>query len=454
MIPIRVTNKSPDPREKQLIDRSQSWLKIQLEEAKVVDLFLLDFELEGKDLSFVTEEIFVDPVIQKSFGRYAETDVYEPYDRLVQVGFKPGMKDGEGERAKRAIEDLLDKKVGGGVYTATEYLIKGEVDEGEVERLSDQLLANDLINRITEVSVDELPGGEEELEEVPKVSSDQAPRVETFRSEELGEVNERRNLALSDSDIEVIEKYLDTQEVTRERKEKGLSEEITDVEFELLAQTQSEHCKHKIFNADIDYNDRSNGNRERIDSLMDTFIVSSTEEIDADWVLSTFWDNAGVVEFDEEHAVALKFETHNSPSAKEPYGGSITGIVGVYRDPMGTGQGTKIIAGGYGFCTPDPFYDGPLKPEIAPRRLLRGIVEGVRDGGNKSGVPTIAGYSKYDNSFLGKPLVYVGAVGMMPRETGGGKGWEKDVESGDMIVTVGGRVGRDGIHGVDRKSVV
>ena len=453
MIPIRVSNKIYDPREKKKKKKSWNWLDIELEKIKVIDLYLLDFDLTESEEEFVRDEIFVDPIIQETFGRYSGNDITTSYDRIIQVGFKPGMKDGEGERAKDTIEDLLNKKVEGGVYTATEYLLKGEFSQNEIDILSEQLLANDLIHRITQISLKDIREKEELLEEIPKVTSTHVPKVDTFSEDRLNEINKKRNLALSEEDIEAIKDYLGSESVLDRRKSIGLTGEITDVELELLAQTQSEHCKHKIFNAKIDYIDKETGKRENIDSLMDTYIKSSTKEIDRDWVLSTFWDNAGVVEFDDEHAVALKFETHNSPSAKEPYGGSITGIVGVYRDPMGTGMGTKILAGGYGFCTPDPFYEGSLEPEMAPRRLLQGIVEGVRDGGNKSGIPTITGYSKYDNCFLGKPLVYVGAIGMMPKEAGESKGWEKDVDDGDLIVTVGGRVGRDGIHGVTESSL-
>ncbi|MFB6077172.1 MAG: AIR synthase-related protein, partial [Candidatus Nanohaloarchaea archaeon] len=267
------------------------------------------------------------------------------------------------------------------------------------------------------------------------------------------EVCDSRNLALEDDEIAALCDHFSDPTVREQRRAEGLPAEITDVELEAVAQTQSEHCKHKIFNSTIEYTNTETGETETIDSLFDTYIKGATEEIDRDWILSVFWDNAGVIEFTEDHAVTLKYETHNSPSGKEPYGGALTGIVGVYRDPMGTGRGSRIIAGSYGYCTPEPFYDGDLDPEIAPERLLEGIVNGVRDGGNKSGVPTIFGYSKHHNSYLGKPLVYVGAVGLMPMEVDGEDSWEKDIEDGDRIVMVGGRVGRDGIHGVTEASL-
>ncbi|MFP4647007.1 MAG: AIR synthase-related protein [Candidatus Acetothermia bacterium] len=450
---IRVKNREAEPRSRAVVERARKWLGVDIVSAMTVDLYLIDFSLSSEQLSLVEGEILVDPVIQEGFRNYRGADFLNQFDWLIQVGLKSGMKDGEGERAKSAIEDLLGDSFEGKVYTATEYLLSGNLTREDCQRVIDELLANPLVHRTTLLSVGKDVSYSESLNEVPRVSSDGEREVRSFALDSLSRIADRRNLALSEDDIQAIRRYYQDPEVQSARAERGLSEQITDVELEAIAQTQSEHCKHKIFNAEIDYRPPGEEDPYRIDSLMDTYIKAATREMDRDWVLSTFWDNAGVVEFDEDHAVALKFETHNSPSAKEPYGGAITGIVGVYRDPMGTGQGCKIIAGAYGFCTPDPFYDGDLNPEIKPRRLLEGIVDGVKDGGNKSGVPTITGYSKYDNSFLGKPLVYVGALGLMPRELDGQPAWHKDVENEDRIVMIGGRVGRDGIHGVTESSL-
>ena len=451
---VRVAPTEEDPRERDLSKKSEKWFGIGVGDCQVLDVYLLDFELPEGGLSEVTKEILVDPVIEQSFTSYSQVlKEWPDFDWLIQIGLKPGVKDGVGERTQAAIEEQLDLGLSEGVYTCEEYLLTGNLDREDCRKIARDLLANDLINRITVLSRSEVEGREEELNRVPRIRDTNGGEVHTFPTGQLSEVSHRRNLALSEEDIDAIADYVSSPSVVEERKSHGLTDQVTDVELEVLAQTQSEHCKHKIFNAEIDYFDRETGRKEKINSLMDTYVKRSTEEIDPDWVLSTFWDNAGVVGFDSDYAVSMKFETHNSPSAKEPYGGSITGIVGVYRDPMGTGQGCQIIAGAYGFCTPDPFYDGELKPEISPRRLLEGIVEGVKDGGNKSGVPTITGYSKYNNCFLGKPLVYVGALGLVPRELNGKQGWEKDALPGDRIVMVGGRVGRDGIHGVTESSL-
>ncbi|NIQ05578.1 MAG: phosphoribosylformylglycinamidine synthase, partial [Candidatus Korarchaeota archaeon] len=422
---------------------------------KVVDLYLLDGKLSKNDAQKVKNEIFVDSVTQR--GRFSPLYSNFNWNWLVLVTFLPGVKDTVGERAKETIEEHLGKPYEGKVFSGKKYLLKGKLEKDEVQKIAAEI-ANDIIQQVTIIKREDFEGNVFQLEP-PKVESSHRPTVEKFdvasmTEEELRTLSEERNLALSQDEMQTIKEYFRTPKVIEERQLVGRSSQMTDVELEVLAQTQSEHCKHKIFNAKIHYEDKRAGKIEDIDSIFDTFIKTATEEIRGgkDWILSVFWDNAGVVGFTDDFVTVMKFETHNSPSAKEPYGGAMTGIVGVYRDPMGTGKGCRIIAGSYGYCTPSPFYSGDLQPEIAPRRLLEGIVEGVRDGGNKSGIPTIYGYSQYDTSFLGKPLVYVGAIGLMPREINGEASWKKDIEDGDFIVTIGGRVGKDGIHGVTQAS--
>ncbi|MDF1554662.1 MAG: AIR synthase-related protein, partial [Deferrisomatales bacterium] len=226
----------------------------------------------------------------------------------------------------------------------------------------------------------------------------------------------------------------------------------TDVELECLAQTWSEHCKHKIFNATIHYDDGA-GEVQVIESLFSTFIKGSTARIrkglgENDFCLSVFVDNAGVIAFDDDWSLCFKVETHNSPSALDPYGGALTGIVGVNRDPMGTGMGARLIFNVDTFCFADPFYDQKLPPRLLhPRRIYEGVVRGVEHGGNKSGIPTVNGTLVFDDRFLGKPLVYCGTAGLIPRTLHGQPGHEKKARPGDLVVMAGGRIGKDGIHG-------
>ena len=218
----------------------------------------------------------------------------------------------------------------------------------------------------------------------------------------------------------------------------------------MLAQTWSEHCKHKIFNALIEYTDE-NGRTEMIDSCFRTFIQKSTEEIgrQADWLVSVFDDNAGVIRFDDRLNLVYKVETHNSPTALDPYGGAITGIVGVNRDPLGTGKGATLLLNVWGYCFGSPFTEPERVPAglFHPRRLRDQVHKGIIDGGNQSGIPYAVGWEYFDDRYLGKPLVYCGTVGTIPTRILDEPGHEKTIRPGDHVVMIGGRIGKDGIHG-------
>jgi len=223
-----------------------------------------------------------------------------------------------------------------------------------------------------------------------------------------------------------------------------LGREPRDVELEMIAQTWSEHCVHKTFRSDVRLTDRAGNEIERIENLIQSTIFDATKQLNKPWCISVFVDNAGVIEFDERHAVCFKVETHNHPSAIEPYGGASTGIGGVVRDPMGTGLGAMPVANTDVFCfgPPDMPLDEVPKGVLHPRRVMRGVVAGVRDYGNRMGIPTVNGAVYFDKKYLGNPLVFCGTVGLMDRRK-----CFKEPHAGDAIVLVGGRTGRDGIHG-------
>jgi phosphoribosylformylglycinamidine synthase len=223
----------------------------------------------------------------------------------------------------------------------------------------------------------------------------------------------------------------------------------TDAELETLAQTWSEHCSHKTLKGVIDFEGRRFGN------LLKETIFAATQQLRQewgaqDWCVSVFEDNAGVVKFDEQYHLCFKVETHNHPSAIEPYGGANTGLGGVIRDPLGTGLGAKPVCNTDVFCFAPP--DTPpeaLPPGVLhPRKVMRGVVAGVRDYGNRMGIPTVNGAVCFDDRYLGNPLVYCGTVGLIPVGR-----MRKEVRPGDLIVAVGGRTGRDGIHGATFSSV-
>jgi phosphoribosylformylglycinamidine synthase II len=291
---------------------------------------------------------------------------------------------------------------------------------------------------------------------VPRVTSSAAPDIRTVdlevSDEQLMAISRQGMLALSLEEMKAIQFFYRQENVIASREAIGLGAMPTDAELEALAQTWSEHCKHKIFSARIEYEDER-GEQEVINSLFKSYIVQATADVRKargkdDICLSVFKDNAGVIKFNDDWSLVFKVETHNSPSALDPYGGALTGIVGVNRDPFGTGMGARLIFNTDVFCFASPFYDKPLPPRLLhPRRIFEGVVEGVEHGGNKSGIPTVNGSIVFDERFAGKPLVYCGTGAIMPRVLNGQPGHEKKARVGDRIVMAGGRIGKDGIHG-------
>ena len=295
-----------------------------------------------------------------------------------------------------------------------------------------KILANDAIEQVIvgPLSFAHLEVGSPydfKLESVPIRGMDDA---------ELQRLSHTGQLFLSLVEMQTIRDYF-----------RKLDRDPTDVELESLAQTWSEHCSHKTLTGRIHY--RDGAEERRFENMLRETIFAATQEIrraagNDDWCVSVFEDNAGVVRFDDRYNVVFKVETHNHPSALEPYGGANTGIGGVIRDPMGTGLGAKPVCNTDVFCFAPP--DTPadrLPPGVLhPRRVMKGVVSGVRDYGNRMGIPTVNGAVYFDPRYLGNPLVYCGNVGLIPRDKS-----RKEPRPGDLVVSIGGRTGRDGIHG-------
>ncbi|MBJ6726228.1 phosphoribosylformylglycinamidine synthase subunit PurS [Geomesophilobacter sediminis] len=454
-IEITLKDQVRDPRGERIKREIEHFLHLEVAEVRTIDVYTVDAALTAEQLEAAAAGPFCDPVIQEySIDQAAAKD----FDYVIEVGFRPGVTDNVGRTAAEAIGYLIGKPLAAGeaVYTSVQYLLKGALSEADAKKIATGLLCNTLIQRyqIVDAATFAAQGGIAAF--VPKVSGETKAAVNEIElevsDEELMRISRDGVLALTLDEMKIIQAHYRDPEVRKVRAEVGLGARPTDVELEALAQTWSEHCKHKIFSADVEYVDE-NGNKEEIKSLFKSFIQRTTADVrkalgEKDYCLSVFKDNAGVIRFNDDWSLVFKVETHNSPSALDPYGGALTGIVGVNRDPFGTGMGAKLIFNTDVFCFADPFYDKELPSRLLhPRRIYEGVVEGVEHGGNKSGIPTVNGSLVFDERFAGKPLVFCGTAGIMPAKIQGEPSHEKKILPGDVIVMTGGRIGKDGIHG-------
>ncbi|MBI5579540.1 MAG: phosphoribosylformylglycinamidine synthase [Deltaproteobacteria bacterium] len=446
-----------DPEGEGIRKKAKAYFGIQVSRIRAVQILTIDAGLSADQLKLIQKDIFTNPVTQVSSDRPLAIDC----DWVIWVGYRPGVRDNPGATAVEAIEDLLRIRFAPGeaVYTSKRYCVSGRgLLREDVQRIAGGLLANDIIQQWRIYSAREWDPTEGVGIIIPKVRLDHAPTVTVIPIDSdaaLQRISDERNLALNPNDIPVIRAYFSDPAVRADRAATGLGDP-TDVEIEYISQGRSDHCNHNTFRGLFRYRDLGSGQEQVVDNLFKTCIEAPTLELAGrkPWVVSVLWDNAGAGRFDDDHHYVITGETHNSPSNMEAYGGSITGIVGVYRDPLGTGKGSKLVMGSYGFCVGDRDYSGDLKPRLHPRRLLDGIIEGVRDGGNKSGIPTPFGQVFFHPGYMGKCLVFVTAVGIMPARIQGQPAEEKKTSPGELVIMCGGRVGKDGIHGVTASSEV
>ncbi len=349
---------------------------------------------------------------------------------LVNVLYKPGVTDNVAETAAHALQaqGLAVTRVA----TCRKYWINADAVASDMQRLSRRVLANDAIEQLIHgpLTLSTIAVGSEykfQLTTIPMRGMDDAA---------LNRLSKDGQLYLSLVEMQTIQKHFIEQH-----------RDPTDIELETVAQTWSEHCSHKTLKGRIAYRDE-NGSRQFENMLKET-VFGATQALRQrfgadDWCVSVFKDNAGVVKFNDTFDICFKVETHNHPSAIEPYGGANTGLGGVIRDPIGTGMGAKPVCNTDVFCfAPPETPDSELPPGVLhPRTVMRGVVSGVRDYGNRMGIPTVNGAVFFDKRYIGNPLVYCGNVALLPVGMS-----EKHVEAGDLIVAVGGRTGRDGIHG-------
>ncbi|MBW2731501.1 MAG: phosphoribosylformylglycinamidine synthase [Deltaproteobacteria bacterium] len=442
-----------DPRGDATQHQARNFLALGLEKVRTRHVIKFDADLDDAALVALRAAL-TDPVVEVSaLGQLPLPDC----DWVITVGFRPGVTDNVGRTAAVFLCDLLKRTPSSWAtpphaFTETLYLIWGAADEAEVRRLASELLANPLIQHIEVQSSADYRAAHVDLS-VPRPGDQRRPEapeiVLPHEDAALLALSRERTLALTLPEMKAIQAQLEQPEVRAQRERVGLPAGPTDLELEVLAQTWSEHCKHKIFNATIHYRDEDGGERT-IRSLFHTAITSSTKRLakKLDWLVSVFHDNAGIVAANKDWNLVFKVETHNSPSALDPYGGSITGIVGVNRDPLGTGIGAELLTNTWGYCFGSPFYQGDIPEGLHhPRRIRDGVHRGVIDGGNQSGIPYSRGFEVFDDRFIGKPLVFCGTVGVLPKTIKGRPTEDKEVRPGDVVVMVGGRIGKDGIHG-------
>jgi phosphoribosylformylglycinamidine synthase len=396
--------------------------------------YLLEGDLSPAEMDRLADELLVDPLVEDRHIRPLGSVAAPDEDFVWTVLLKPGVMDPVAQSVQEAARDLGLELLS--VRTFRRYRLASAVDhDPEGRRLLHKTLANDAIEQIIEgpLHLDHLTLGRPyafRLITVPLRDQDDAGLMRLSREGQL---------ALNLAEMRAIRDHFRT-----------LDRDPTDAELETLAQTWSEHCSHKTLKGKIDFDGR------RINNLLKETIFGATQEIRRrlgtdDWCVSVFEDNAGVVRFDDDFNVCFKVETHNHPSALEPYGGANTGLGGVIRDPLGTGLGAKPICNTDVFCFAPPVLEpGETLPPgvLHPARVMAGVVAGVRDYGNRAGIPTVNGAVCFDARYLGNPLVYCGTVGLIPVDR-----CRKEPRAGDLIVAVGGRTGRDGIHGATFSSI-
>jgi phosphoribosylformylglycinamidine synthase subunit PurSL len=440
-------NHSDDPRSAGLTADARALGFKQLKLITCQDLYFIEGQLSQEECKRLALELLTDPVAQSA--KWSELPAPpsdpEPATVMVEVALRPGVTDPVADEIVRAAHELGI----GDVHRAStgfRYIIRG-ADEVIAKQLAQRLLANTVIHRWMV--------GEIEPSFPSKAAS--SGEVETIHvlcdDERLTAISKERRAALDLAEMQAIRSYCERE-----------GRELTDVEFEAIAQTWSEHCVHKTFKARIQgiksqvTRPQGKGSDtslpvsqlpvEEINSIFKTYIRAATEEINAPWVLSAFVDNAGVIDLDGENEVSFKVETHNHPSAIEPFGGANTGVGGVIRDVIGVSHkpvaNTDVLCFGMQSASFDELPAGVLHP----RRIMSGVVAGVQDYGNKMGIPTVNGAILFHSGYAANPLVFCGTVGIAP------KGLRvRTPQKGDRVIILGGRTGRDGLRGATFSSM-
>jgi len=393
--------------------------------AQFARVYLIEADFDRDFAERLARELLADPVCEQYYIGRSGAPAGLAKATLIEVHLKSGVTDPVAESVTSAMADMGVKA--GSVRTARKYVLLGELNGKQIDTIARKILANDCIEVCVIGNEAEPPSPHVRPYELKVVDWP----VRKLDDEGLLRLSKEKDLFLNAIEMKTIQDYY-----------RRIDREPTDVELESIAQTWSEHCVHKTFRSEIDMD--FEGQNIHFDNLLKETVFKATKELNKPWCISVFADNAGVIEFDEASAICFKVETHNHPSALDPYGGAATGIGGVIRDPMGTGLGARPIANTDIFCFGDPnmrVEDVP-KGVLHPRRIMKGVVAGVRDYGNRMGIPTVNGAIYFDDRYLANPLVFCGNIGIMDKNK-----CFKHPQTGNLIIVVGGRTGRDGIHG-------
>lgn len=453
-------------------ENMKSWflkyMDIHLSHFWEIKTFLVETSEEIPGFSQYAAEVFTDSVTETLVTSVDQNqkNVFEWLRQrgfknplLIDVSFRPGVTDNAAHAALDALKlipQLSRTKMK--VSSGTMYFVEGTgLNPENLQALAYEKLANNLLHK---VSVVPMTARMTDCH-FPDVDITAAPSVEInlkAGKEEIMKMNQQNCWALSVDELDHIKRHFE-----------DIGRNPTDVEMEIIAQSWSEHCKHKIFSSEITYSESQNlpaGVKRlgelKIPGIFKSYIKAATKKVQEDrnlpWLISVFHDNAGIVRFDDKVDVCIKVETHNSPSALDPYGGALTGILGVNRDIYGVGLGAKPIANTNVFCLAENDYFKENKIDLPlllknPDRIKEGVHLGVQDGGNKSGIPTVNGAFVFDRDYVGKPLVYCGTIGVMPQREHNLPTCDKGQRPGDLIVMAGGRIGKDGIHGATFSSM-
>jgi len=415
----------PDVHGNSILEEIREMGIVSVEAVQSAKVFLIEGDFDDNFAKRLGKELLADPVCEEHYIGRSGAPAGLAKATLIEVHLKSGVTDPVAESVMTAMADM--GVTAGNVRTARKYILLGDISRSQTDTIAKKILANDCIEVCVIGNESEPPSPHLKPYELQIVHWP----VCGLDEDGLTALSKEKDLFLNLVEMQTIQKYY-----------RQLGREPTDVELESIAQTWSEHCVHKTLKSSVDMS--INGKQVHLENLLKETVFKATKELNKDWCISVFSDNAGVVEFDEDSAICFKVETHNRPSALDPYGGAATGIGGVIRDPMGTGLGARPIANTDIFCfgQPDKRPEDIPKGVLHPRRIMKGVVAGVRDYGNRMGIPTVNGAIYFDERYLANPLVYCGNIGIMDKTK-----CFKNPQSGNLIIVVGGRTGRDGIHG-------